>query len=263
MSDRVDLERSGFRLTSPGERSPLPRSASPSFRVARSDAVELLETLADGSVDLVVTDPAYESLEKHRAVGTTTRLKQSKASSNDWFHIFPNARFPALFRELHRVLAKNAHAYMFSDQETMFVVKPIAEQAGFKLWKALIWDKELIGMGYHYRSRHEVILFFEKGKRRLNDLAVADVIRHPRVRGGYPAEKPVAVSEVLVRQSSEPGELVLDPFSGSGSVGVAAAKLGRHFVGSDVCTEAVEIAERRLTEAGARRDDSMYDAVRR
>ncbi len=47
------------------------------------DAVDWLRLLPDQSVDLVVTDPPYESLEKHRATGTTTRLKHSKASSND------------------------------------------------------------------------------------------------------------------------------------------------------------------------------------
>lgn len=263
MSDRGLDERASFRLTPPGSTVTRPTTETPTFRVARQDAVTWLESLADQSVDLVVTDPAYESLEKHRAVGTTTRLKQSKASSNDWFHIFPNARFPALLSELYRVLRKNSHLYLFCDQETMFVVKPLAEQAGFKFWKALIWDKELLGMGYHYRSRHELVLFFEKGKRKLADLSVADVIRHPRIRGGYPAEKPVAVSEIFVRQSSEPGDLVIDPFAGSGSVGVAATRLGRHFLGSDVCAEAVQIAEQRLAEAGARRDDCMYDAVRR
>ena len=51
----------------------------------------------------------------------------------------------------------------------MFVVKPIAESVGFKFWKPLIWDKQKMGMGYHYRARYEFILFFEKGKRHLND----------------------------------------------------------------------------------------------
>src|SRR5678815_4433588 len=75
--------------------------------VANLDAVEWLRTLPSASVDLVVTDPPYESLEKHRAIGTTTRLKHSKASSNDWFSIFPNSRFPEFFAEAYRVLAKN------------------------------------------------------------------------------------------------------------------------------------------------------------
>jgi site-specific DNA-methyltransferase (adenine-specific) len=204
-----------------------------------------------GSVDLVVTDPAYESLEKHRAIGTTTRLKHSKASSNDWFAIFPNARFPELFQQVFRVLRNNRHFYLFCDPETAFVAKPLAEAAGFKFWKPLVWDKKRIGMGYHYRSRYELVLFFEKGKRKLNDLGIADVIECPRIHGGYPTEKPVQVSEVLVGQSTIPGELVIDPFMGSGSVGVAALKLGRRFAGTDVCPEALTVSTTRFRDAGA------------
>jgi site-specific DNA-methyltransferase (adenine-specific) len=223
-------------------------TSSPSFQLAAQDAVSWLRAQPAESIDLLITDPAYESLEKHRAIGTTTRLKHSKASSNDWFQIFPNARFGDLFAEAFRVLRRNTHLYLLCDAETMFVAKPIAEDAGFKFWKPLVWDKCSIGMGYHYRARYEFILFFEKGKRRLNDLGIADVISVPRVRGGYPAEKPPEVSEVLIAQSTVAGEVVADPFMGSASVGVAAVKLGRRFLGNDLNPEAVAIAEKRLLE---------------
>lgn len=232
----------------------------PRFHLYQGDAVAWLRTLPDASVDLVVTDPPYESLEKHRAIGTTTRLKHSKASSNDWFQIFPNERFRELFIESHRVLKKHAHFYLYCDPETMFVAKPAAEEAGFKFWKPLIWDKRKIGMGYHYRARYECILFFEKGKRKLNDLGRADVIECPRVHGGYPAEKPTEVSEILITQSTEPGDLVIDPFMGSGSVGVAAVTSGRHFLGNDLCNEAVDITKERLLRAGASDTDASIAA---
>jgi site-specific DNA-methyltransferase (adenine-specific) len=214
-----------------------------------ADAVTWLRSLPSGSVDLLITDPPYESLEKHRAVGTTTRLKISKASSNQWFAIFPNARFPELFAEIYRVLKPNTHFYLFSDPETAFIVKPIAEEAGFRFWKPLVWDKKTIGMGYHYRSRYEFILFFEKGKRRLRDLSIADIIPVARIRNGYPAEKPVELSEILIRQSSDPGELVADPFMGSGSVGAAADRLHRSFAGNDIAEAAVDHSRSRLTAA--------------
>ena len=220
------------------------------FSLHSADAVAWLAGLPAESVDLLITDPAYESLEKHRAIGTTTRLKHSKSSSNDWFTIFPNARFEELFREAYRVLKRNTHFYLLCDAETMFVAKPVAEAAGFKFWKPLVWDKCTIGMGYHYRARYEFVLFFEKGKRRLNDLGVADIISVPRIRGGYPAEKPPEVAEVLIRQSSNEGDVVIDPFMGSGSVGVAAARLRRGFRGNDLNPEAVAIAAQRLREFG-------------
>ena len=220
------------------------------FDLAQQDAVRWLQSLPSQSVDLLITDPAYESLEKHRAVGTTTRLKHSKSSSNDWFQVFPNARFTELFQQAFRVMKRDTHLYLFCDAETMFVAKPEAERAGFKFWKPLVWDKRTIGMGYHYRARYELILFFEKGKRRLNDLGLADIISVPRIRGGYPAEKPPEVSEVLVGQSSTAGEVIADPFMGSGSAGVAALRLGRRFVGNDINPEAVRLANQRLSELG-------------
>jgi len=218
----------------------------PSFLLHQGDAIAWLNSLPEESAELVITDPPYESLEKHRSVGTTTRLKRSKASSNEWFNIFPNARFPELMASVWRILKWNSHFYLFCDAETMFVVKPLAEQAGFKFWKPLVWDKKRLGMGYHYRARYEFILFFEKGKRRLTSLSIPDVIEVPRISRGYPTEKPVAVSRILIGQSTESGALVVDPFSGSGSVGVAALALGRQFWGNDSSETALQVSMRRL-----------------
>lgn len=219
------------------------------FSLTLADAVIWLTSMPTSSVDLVITDPPYESLEKHRARGTTTRLSKSKSSSNEWFQIFPNSRFEELFREIYRVLKKNTHFYLFCDPETMFLAKPIAEKVGFKFWKPVIWDKKLIGMGYHYRARYECILFFEKGKRRLNNLAVADVIEYPRIRNGYPTEKPIEVIKTFIDQSTNVSEIVVDPFMGSGSTGVAAIQAGRHFLGCDIYQPAFDIARTRLEQA--------------
>ncbi len=225
-------------------------TSAPNFELEQSDAVAFLRTLPSESVDLLVTDPAYESLEKHRAVGTTTRLKVSEGSSNPWFTVFPNARFAELFAEVHRVLKRDTHFYLMCDPETAFIAKPIAEEAGFKFWKPLVWEKGSIGMGYHYRGRYEFILFFEKGKRRLADLGIADVLPVPRIRGGYPAEKPSALFEILLGQSSSERDLIVDPFMGSGSVGVAALKLGRRFVGNDISADSLKLARERLLSVG-------------
>lgn len=250
-------------LAPPGisDHLPVPRAPDEPFTTSCKDAVQWLESLKAESVDLAITDPAYESLEKHRAIGTTTRLKHSKSSSNDWFRIFPNARFDELFAALYRVLRRDAHLYVLCDQETMFIAKPAGERAGFRFWKPLVWDKKQIGMGYHYRSRYEFVLFFEKGKRKLNDLGVPDIIEAPRVLRGYPTEKPVALSETLIRQSTSPNDLVADPFMGSGSVGVAALRLGRRFAGNDIAPVAVAHATERMEncvfeEAARRRDIS-------
>lgn len=240
------------------------------FELHQCDAIDFVSGLPDESVDLAIFDPAYESLEKWRKEGTTTRLKQSTMSSNRWFEIFPNDRFPDLFRELYRVMKRNTHVYILCDETTRDVIKPMGEEVGFRFWKSIIWDKMTVGMGYHYRARVEWVLFFEKGKRRLNDLSVPDLLEFPEVEGAedwwrfsgediikskrlkgksvYPTEKPVPLLEVLVRQSSKPNELVIDPFFGSGSTGHAALKLNRKFAGSDLDSSAYTFATQRLQQ---------------
>lgn len=259
------------------------------FVLHTGDALTWLRRLPSERADLILTDPPYESLEKHRARGTTTRLggaasraapdggtttttrlggaagrqgdtlgRQGAASlprtprthNNVWFKIIPNEAFPSLFAEFYRVLAKDSHLYFFCDSETMFVVKPMAEAAGFRFWKPLVWDKVQIGMGYHYRCRYEFILFFEKGKRSLNDFSVPDVLEHARVRGGYPTEKPVELARTLIEQSTSRGELVLDPFAGSGAFGEAALRAGRRFAGCDLNSSATLLQRARLKELG-------------
>lgn len=212
------------------------------FSIEQFDAVEWLQKQAPGAIDLIITDPPYESLEKHRAKGTTTRLV------TEWFDIFRNERFPALFAAAYASLAKNAHMYMICDEETADVVKPMGRAAGFTFWKSIVWDKMKMGMGYHYRNQHEFVLFFEKGKRKLNNLRIPSVLRFGSVRGGYPTEKPDELLRVLVGQSSVPGELVADPFVGSGSTGRAARIMGRRFAGCDISAKAVELSRGRLQE---------------
>ncbi len=195
--------------------------------VSKMDAVAWLCDQPDQSIDLIVTDPAYESLEKYRRTGTTTRLQS-------WFEIFPNSRYPALFAEAFRVLVKNAHMYVMCDEETLFVIKPIAEAAGFKFWKSIIWDKQSIGMGYHYRNRTERIAFFEKGKRKLNDLGVSDVLSFKRIVKSYPTEKPTELFDVLITQSTAEGETVADCFFGSGNSLISAIRNNRKAIGNDM-----------------------------
>lgn len=221
----------------------------PDFHVAMEDAFGFLKTLPDKSCDLLITDLPYPSLEKWRKIGTTTRLKQSKGSSNDWFEVISYDRFEELFAQCFRVLKKHTHMYFYCDQETMFVTKPIAEKAGFKFHKFLVWDKMCMGMGYHYRAQHELILFLEKGKRKINDLGIPDVLTVKRIWKGYPTEKPVELNRIMVHQSSQPGEIVLDPFMGSGSVGVAALNKGRRFIGVDTAPDAFTLTQKRLVEA--------------
>jgi site-specific DNA-methyltransferase (adenine-specific) len=234
-------------------------------RVVVSDAFELLRSLAPESIDLVVTDPPYESVQIHRARGTTTRL------TTNWFATVPDARLPELLREVYRVLRPDRHFYLFSDEVTADVIKqqqgvgaarlPNGARrcsCGFTYWKEIVWAKTTLdgskirgGTGYHYRAACERILFFEKGKRALNDLGIPDVLMAARSGVPGPAVKPGAVVRALVAQSTTAGELVLDPFCGSGVVGVESRALDRRFLLGDIDLAYLDPSLAKLAPAGA------------
>lgn len=207
------------------------------------DAVELLGWMPSASVNCIITDPAYESLEKHRYGAESCRRL------TDWFDIFPNHRFVDFFREAYRVLVKGSHMYIMCDEETADVIKPIGKAAGFTFWKSVIWDRVHRGQGYHYANTHEFVLFFEKGKRQLNDRRHLSIVRGiPRVmRSGYPTEKPFRLYDYFIGNSVRPGDHVVDPFLGAGAGALSAYVRGAKFTGCDLSQRSLDETRARLS----------------
>lgn len=181
------------------------------------DALRALQIFDSETIDLILTDPPYSSIEKHRSHGTTTRLKKSKSSSNVWFDNVPNEYFLPFLTEAYRVLKKNSTILIFCDGITQFVLHPIMENISFNIRKPLVWNKltkepysvkckcgkdivcshcqqefkqhhTAMGMGYPFRSSYELIFFAEKGKRKVlthsSKRNVKDLLSFPRLKGG-------------------------------------------------------------------------------
>ena len=191
------------------------------MRLVQADARELLASLPGESVDLIVTDPPYV-------------FDRGDAHFRQWFEELPDECWPEVLTELYRVLREDAHAYIFCDWRTQRLFEDAASEAGFRVRRPLIWDKESPALGGTWRSQYEFILFLEKGHRSGNFKNRGNVLRAPRVARGYPTEKPVKILRSLISQSSLRGELVLDCFCGSGNVGRAARELGRRALLCDV-----------------------------
>jgi site-specific DNA-methyltransferase (adenine-specific) len=195
------------------------------------DARDLLAGLPDESVDLIVTDPPYE-------------FDRGATYFREFFQTLADTAWKPILGELYRVLAADAHCYVLCDRRTQPIFDAAAQEAGFRVQRPLIWDKGSIGLGGGtWRPQHELICFHKKGNRAGNSRSVPDVLHAPRVARGYPTEKPVALLATLVEQSSDLGELVLDPFCGSGNTGKAARQLCRRALLCDVDTA---VAQRRL-----------------
>lgn len=213
------------------------------IRLVESDSRAFLRSLPDECVDLVLTDFPYF----FRRSGTYFRK---------WFETLPDEDLKAATGELARVLRPDGHLLLFADWHYEPVFGEWCRSLGLKTHRSLVWDKESAAMGGDVWSQHEYIVHAEKGRREGNLPYLPSILRGPRRRpnhGGYPTEKHVSVLSPLIEHWTSPGDVVLDPFCGSGNVGVAARRLGRRALLNDLTAE---FAGRRLRVAVASPDDA-------
>ena len=126
--------------------------------------------------------------------------------------------------------------------------------AGFTFTKSLIWNKCNKIMGRFYMSQFEYILFFHKGYgKQIKECGTSDLLTFPNNKIKKPdgtnyhdTEKPVDLMKVLIRNSSDESDLVMDPFMGIGSTGIACAMLNRDFIGYEINKEYFDFASKRI-----------------
>jgi site-specific DNA-methyltransferase (adenine-specific) len=227
--------------------------AAPLVSLRVADCLELLGSLPDESVDVIVTDPAYSGMNQHlkfghgRIVGDY-RGGTNGAGNSKWFAEFHDdpTTFGVFLGECRRVLKPERHLYVMFDSYSLLSLAPLV-RAHFDLKNLIVWDKSLLGMGHQFRRRHELVVFATKGRRKLNRRDLPDVWRIRRLaRAPYPTQKPVELFEAMICGSTEPGFLVCDPFMGSGSSAIAALRHGCRFLGSDLSPRAVALARERV-----------------
>lgn len=209
--------------------------------------LDLIKTLPANSVDMLLTDPPYgiEKLEDIREKGQsgafTGHAMMSEFHNQDIDTVLGLLR--KLAPELVRVLKPGAHWYMFCGYEYVgeFVkaLQPLVFQPPI-----LIWDREkptTPGYGYNYLNRIETIIYgFNPPRSRRLAKNVYNIIPHPEVPRSlrtYPTEKPTGLLKVLIEQSTILGDVILDPFAGSGSTLKAARELGRRSIGFEINPE--------------------------
>ena len=122
-------------------------------------------------------------------------------------------------------------------------------EVGFQLHNIVIWKKNNATPNRWYMKNCEYILFFRKGKaKKINNPGTKQILEIDNIIGNkvHPTEKPVKLMEILVENSSNEGDLVLDCFMGSGSTGVACKNLNREFIGMELDEEYFKIACERI-----------------
>jgi site-specific DNA-methyltransferase (adenine-specific) len=220
------------------------------FDVRTQDCIEFLRDLADESVDVLVTDPAYSGMNQHMRFGHGRIVGHYGRPGNErWFHEFSDdpESYRVFLAECRRVLRQDRHVYIMFDSFSMLSLGALVREF-FDVKCVVVWDKVHLGMGHYFRRRHEQIVFASKGRRKLARRDLPDVWAVPRIhRAAYPTQKPVRLFELMLEASAEPGFTVCDPFCGSGSAAVASVRLRCDFIGADIDPRAVEISRDRLS----------------
>lgn len=191
--------------------------------VALGNCIELMRQMPSRSVDFILTDPPY----------ITRYLDRSGRSiinddNADWLR-------PS-FEQAYRVLKCNSFCISFYGWSKADLFLTAWRNAGFRIAGHLVFRKTYASSAKFLKYEHEQAYLLVKGQPELPAFPLGDVIDWPRSTGNrlHPTQKPVEVLKPLIRAFSSRGDLVLDPFCGSGSTLIAARDLGRKYVGFEL-----------------------------
>ena len=207
------------------------------------DCLELMKNIPDGSVDLVLTDPPYGmDFQSNFRKEMYSKIENDKCLG--WLENYVD--------ECFRILKDNTAVYFFCSWHNVDIFKQAIEKK-FKIKNILIWEKNNTSMGDlkgSYAPKYEMIIFAHKGRKLLNGFRYADIIKANRTGNKFhPTEKPVALLEFFIKNSSNENAVVFDGFMGSGSTGVSCINTNRNFIGIELDKGYFDIAKKRIEES--------------
>jgi len=231
-----------------------------SFEIHHGDCLEVLRGIAAGSVDAIVTDPPYCSggfseAQKKSATHQGLRSETIADGKARWFtsDAMTTNGFLYLMRaisnEAMRLLKDGGSMVCFCDWRMYPMLSGALESSGLRLQNMIVWDKGGAGLGRGFRPQHELMIHLTKGVGVYHSMRGVNVYGAKRVhstRREHPTQKPVELMAELIDVVCPLGGVVLDPFAGSGSTGVAAVASSRRFIGIERDAEFCGTAARRI-----------------
>lgn len=219
------------------------------------DCLEILKTIDDESIDLIVTDPPYK-ITSRGSGGSMGGYWVSKIAMSG--NIFENNDISCkdYLPEFYRVLKDRTHCYVMCNNINLVEMIQTGIDCGFSFVKCLIWQKPNAICGRYYMNCFEYIILFRKGgDRSINNCGTPDILnvdlkklKDDQGHNLHDTEKPVRLMEILIENSTDKGQLVLDPFMGIGASGVASKNLKRDFIGIEIDEKYFNIAKQRINE---------------
>lgn len=218
-------------------------------RLYCGDSMDILPTL--GIVDAVVTDPPYGV---SGGSGTLGKASQKTKYSGDWEDT------PEYIKE--KIVPAFSQALSLAKRAVITPGAPCAFFYPHPTDIGCVYQPATTGMSKWGRATTQPVLFYGKDPRAGLTIQPIHFINTERAeKNGHPCPKPIKATKWMVDRASLEGEIILDPFMGSGTTGVAAAQMGRKFIGIEIVPKYFDIACKRIEDA-QRQGDMFIDQVR-
>ncbi|MCP5366126.1 MAG: site-specific DNA-methyltransferase [Hyphomicrobiales bacterium] len=258
---------------------------APRDMILQGDCVELMNGLPAGSVDMVFADPPYNL----QLEGELHRPNNSKvdAVDDDWDRFESFAAYDAFSRDwlaaARRVLKPDGTLWVIGSYHNIFRVGTVLQDLGYWILNDVIWRKTNPMpnfRGRRFTNAHETLIWCARdaeSKYRFNYEAMKNLNDELQMRSdwtiplctgqerlkqdgkkAHPTQKPEALLYRAILSATEVGEVVLDPFFGTGTTGAVARKLGRHFIGLEREAEYVDLARARIDKVAPVDDPSLF-----
>lgn len=248
--------------------NPYFENPSKTFRLLLGNSLDILPTLADKSINMIFADPPYflsnDGLTiKNGKIQSVNKGEWDRFSSDNEFYVF-NYEW---LTEAKRLLADNGTIWISGTHHNIFTLGRILQSLDFKILNMITWEKPNPPPNFscrYFTYSTEWIIWARKSPKiphyfnyklmkKLNaDKQMKDVWRLPAVQswekkqGKHPTQKPLGLLSRIILASSQKGDVILDPFSGSGTTGIASTLFDRQFIGIEQENEFLNLAKNRF-----------------
>lgn len=222
-------------------------------KIFNQDCLEGMKGIPDQSVDLIVTDPPYK-LTSRGSSGTMSGYwtnditKMGKVFENN------DVEIEDYLGEFYRILKDTSHCYIMCNNLNLPHFFEVISKSKFNFVKLLVWDKCTKICGKYYMGQVEHIFLLRKGgDKPINDCGTSDLLSFPNKKdkaydGGniHDSQKPIGLFQTMIENSSKEGEIILDPFMGSGTCAIACMRTNRHYLGFELDKKYFDLTNERI-----------------
>lgn len=209
----------------------------------QGDCLKLIPLFGENNVDMVLTDPPY---------GMAFRSNHRKVPYPEIENDQDLHWLPSFTEALSGVMKIPSSAVSFCSWHKVASFQTAYEKF-FNIKNLLVWEKNNTGMGDlkgSFAPKHELAFYMTKGRVLIHGSRDPDILKFAKTKNElHPTQKPVDLLKYLLVKLTNPGDVVLDPFMGSGSTGVACQELGRNFIGIERDPGYFAIAKERIENA--------------